>query len=709
MAYLAQKLGLNPPQMELVNLFVNNKRHGVYLAAEHWSKSFLETRGQAGTNNLYGENDFNFAFPGSVYYSPAQLKPFHSDELSLFENSADLDLFTSLLQIKDQEQFKTQAEQIIDIDNFLRWQAHSTLMFSRSQRKTHNLILNFNSQLGKLEFVPWNVTMTIKDVNSVPINVDYNPLMTRLLKNDTLYAQRNQILWDIVSDDKNLADALEFIDQTVKTARFDIFKDSLRRFTVAELFSSTNKFKRQITKAFTRLKTSLPQAQIAAYLTLHPKDINYSDNIAHLDIENRGFSPTQITQLELEHTATPSATSLVLDSDNDKTLTHKDTILGTFDNKNTLKVKDLIIATRSLWPNGQLQNQTTSIPDRRQRLFITSSQSLNIANLKIKTRNPVTDQKTKPLAVRLIDEATFRYLHLSNISKQEFLHTNPQFSADLTDKNKVILNPGTHFFNQITIIPNTVKLEIKPGARLLFSPNASLVSYAPVKAQATSSHPIIITSSSASPWGVFAVVGRHEQKSIFEHVKVSHGSENYINGIYFTGALAIHYADADIKNCSFQFNTGDDGLNIKNGKVSITDSDFSYNFFDGLDLDITQGKVKNNRFVQNGNDGFDISFSNLEINKNYIDSNGDKCISVGEKSTPNIFNNEIKNCVMGIAAKDLSQVNLAQNLFEQNQTAIAAYQKKPIFGGAQVIEANNKFINNNKDFDISDNSTLTHE
>ena len=717
MAFIAQKLGLTVPQMQLVNLFVNGKRHGVYLAAEHWSPAFLESRGQAATNNLYGENEFT-GFSRNIYYSSAQLKKFHSDEKSDLINFAEVEIITQALREPSGDAFLQKAVQLIDIENFLRWQAHATLMFSRSQRDTHNIILNFNSQTGKFEFIPWNVSMILKDVRFENINFYENTLMARVLENDHLYAQRNQILWNFVKDTGNLQDVLEFINRSLRQARFDVYKDPLRRFTVLEMEVSTSKFKRQFQNTFDRIKQELIQGQVAIYVTINPREENYRSTIAYIDIENSGFSPTAVTDLTVEFAATPSASvALYLDT-GDKNFTSDDTKLGELSHEgwkindaravNKIELDDLIIATRTKRLNSKGELQDTPVPQRRQRLFLVSTGSLQLVDLKAKTKNAATNEKTKPYAIRLVDDATFRYLEHINRSRDEFLSDNPIFRADPKQDNRVILPTGVYTISQTIIVPNTVELTIQPGVTLRFNQAVSMISYGQVTAIGTRNQPITLTASSAVPWGVFGVVGKKASDSEFGYVTVEQASEAYINGIYFTGGLAVHYADVKVRSSTFRNNTGDDGLNIKHAQTEIYDSQFIGNQFDGLDLDVVTGEIKDNIFSANGNDGLDLSYSDVLIEKNQIDSSSDKCVSIGEKSRPTVINNTIFGCNIGIAVKDLSEVRLSQNIIKDNAIAVAAYQKKPIFGGATVIFGDNTLINNLTDFDISSNSILTH-
>ena len=51
--------------------------------------------------------------------------------------------------------------------------------------------------------------------------------------------------------------------------------------------------------------------------------------------------------------------------------------------------------------------------------------------------------------------------------------------------------------------------------------------------------------------------------------KIDEISEKTINGIYFSGGLAIHDMDVEIYNTKIHNNYADDGLNVKYGNIGL--------------------------------------------------------------------------------------------------------------------------------------------
>jgi parallel beta-helix repeat protein len=278
----------------------------------------------------------------------------------------------------------------------------------------------------------------------------------------------------------------------------------------------------------------------------------------------------------------------------------------------------------------------------------------------------------------------------------EFTRKHPQF---IYENGKLTLYPGTYFFGDDVIIPFGFKLVISQGVTIFMGEKASIISYSPVIAKGALNSPIkIYPSNFKRPWGVFGVINTGDKKSIFENVILKGGSEDRINGVYYSGMLAMHNSDGMITNSLFDSTFGDDGVNIKKSNVEVKGNTFLNNPSDGIDIDFPKSGtiIISNKFLNNSGDAIDLSWSNVTVVDNIIIGCGDKGVSVGEKSYPKIINNVISKCDIGIAVKDLSKAQIDKNTIISNRIGISAYQKKPVFGGGLVNANNNIFWNNGK-------------
>ena len=309
--------------------------------------------------------------------------------------------------------------------------------------------------------------------------------------------------------------------------------------------------------------------------------------------------------------------------------------------------------------------------------------------------------------VKFVDENTFKYFDRISEDKQVFLSRHPIFQPGID--NQIILPKGDYEITETIIIPKHNTLKIEAGTTLRFHPDISLLSYSPVEMIGTAEQPITVTAAnSEQPWGIFGIIGDKIDPSKIEYALFEHGGEAYINGIFMSGMLAVHYADVEILHSKFQYAHGDDGLNVKNGYGIVRHSYFYQNEFDAVDFDFNEGEITDNYFLENGNDGADLGgVTSVIVARNYIDKCGDKGISMGEDPDEVLIqNNVIKDSIIGIAVKDLSEPEIINNVIINNQQGIAAYQKKEVFGGGKPTIINTILWNNDEEIYLDKKSKI---
>jgi hypothetical protein len=184
-------------------------------------------------------------------------------------------------------------------------------------------------------------------------------------------------------------------------------------------------------------------------------------------------------------------------------------------------------------------------------------------------------------------------------------------------------------------------------------------------------------------FGTFAILGQNHDTNnvIIENFEIRGGSEALIEGVLYLGQLSIHNSNVIISKSKIMQSKSDDGANIRNSYVNITNTIFKDNKFDQIDLDFCDGILKKNNFSaqknnkENSGDGIDLSGSNLIISENSISNLQDKAISVGEKSKAIIKDNFFKNNNIVVAIKDESQTYILKNNYENNKIRFSMYVK----------------------------------
>ena len=215
------------------------------------------------------------------------------------------------------------------------------------------------------------------------------------------------------------------------------------------------------------------------------------------------------------------------------------------------------------------------------------------------------------------------------------------------------------------------------------------------------------------PFGAVAVVGDGSQRTEVTYLELSGGSDAWLDGAHFAGALSIHYQDrVSVSHATIRDNHGEDGLSIKYAAGVVSDSRFAGNRDDQVDLAYFDGLVRDSRFESapsgdaNG-DGLDLRGSRVVVVNNELTGAADKAASVGEQSEALFVANRVGDSTIGVAVKDLSTAYLYDNRFVENGRDVRVYLKNTFFGGGRVVFAGAGPRQADLSTDIDDRSTLT--
>ena len=130
----------------------------------------------------------------------------------------------------------------------------------------------------------------------------------------------------------------------------------------------------------------------------------------------------------------------------------------------------------------------------------------------------------------------------------------------------------------------------------------------------------------------------------------------------------------------------DDALHIVNGSFVLEDLEMAGCYEDCIDLDYATGTIDRLTVTGAGNDGLDLMSSKVALGDVSISLAADKGISVGEKSNITARQLAIERSAIGLAAKDRSRIRLTDARFTDNDVAIDAYVKHPMYGGPGLVE-----------------------
>ncbi|MFH1610670.1 MAG: CotH kinase family protein, partial [Patescibacteria group bacterium] len=286
--HVAEKLGLVGLETSFVRLKINSQSYGAYWMIEHWNENFLERNQLSSDADLYRKDQG----AGDIYKDSFNLRKYTEESHSVESNYAGLDILLNCLQDCSDEEFYQTAKRMIDMDNFLAWQSHASLLGDDHQYTGHNIRLYFNSVKGKFQFFPVDVNQFKFDGQ---LDIHYNTLMSRLLMIPEVMGQRNQILWGYVNDKDNIQDDIDYYEDLYKQTKSAFYKDKTKRY-------SNLYFNYRVKDRFEKMKKQYEYIKdlLASETEIKIRYNNFTDKVSKINIQTQNFSDIKLEEIAIE-------------------------------------------------------------------------------------------------------------------------------------------------------------------------------------------------------------------------------------------------------------------------------------------------------------------------------------------------------------------------------------------------------------------------
>ena len=333
--------------------------------------------------------------------------------------------------------------------------------------------------------------------------------------------------------------------------------------------------------------------------------------------------------------------------------------------------------------------------------------------------NTITDQEVEARRVALHDVVDTPWRDRPTAlpaapAVEAWLAAHSHLDIRQSTPGELSLRRGAYRLPEHLVLPQGFDLRIESGADLRLDAGVVLLVRGGLHIGGTADQPVTIRPiDPGQPFGSVAIVGDGSQRTEVTYLELSGGSDAWLDGARFAGALSIHYQDrVSVSHATIRDNHGEDGLSIKYAAGVVSDSRFAGNRDDQVDLAYFDGIVRDNRFEgaragdPNG-DGLDLRGSRVVVVDNELTGAADKAASVGEQSEVLFVANRVGHSTIGVAVKDLSTAYLYDNRFDANHRDLRANMKKPFFGGGRVVFAGAGPRRAGLSVDIDDRSTLT--
>lgn len=270
---------------------------------------------------------------------------------------------------------------------------------------------------------------------------------------------------------------------------------------------------------------------------------------------------------------------------------------------------------------------------------------------------------------------------------------------------QITIKAGRWSIREDVIAPAGYTLVIAPGTTLDLTERAVLLSYAPLDWRGTAEQPIVITSSDGTGQGVVVMEAGDESK--LAHVRFEHLKSPQRDAWSLTGSVTFFKSPLVADHCAFVANKSEDGLNVFATRFTLRHCLFELSESDAFDADFCQGTIEDTQFLNVKNDCIDVSGSVVTLRRILVDGSGDKAISSGEASNVTAEELDIRNAIIGLASKDNSELTVTGAKLLACKYPVAAFQKKPEFGPANINATNVEIIEAKEGSLVQVGSTVT--
>ena len=179
-----------------------------------------------------------------------------------------------------------------------------------------------------------------------------------------------------------------------------------------------------------------------------------------------------------------------------------------------------------------------------------------------------------------------------------WLAAHPHLDISQTAPGELSLSRGAYRLSEHLVLPRGYNLRIESGTDLQLGAGVVLLVRGGLNISGSADQPVTIRPiEPGQPFGAVAVVGDGTQRTEVSYLELSGGSDAWLDGAQFAGALSIHYQDrVSVSHTTIRDNEGADGLSIKYAAGAVSDSSFTGNRDDQVDLEYFDGLVRGNRF-----------------------------------------------------------------------------------------------------------------
>lgn len=643
---IASDFGLISPVGKMVILKINDIDIGMYMLVEHHSKEWFEKFHRMTNYSLFKSNDDwdrkeNTGETAHLSSSDNLVnnKEVKGSSIDHATNLAALKLLLEAVKKKDIDGLK----QLIDLDYTAKFVALNILFNNAHHVSGDNFKYLYDQTRGKFKFL-----FRIED-SAKPIEKSLERFNSSWFESYFVKSQTLDLFYLLTQDDefRNLRDAylmrlIEKKDLIIEKAKktfdenYDVLYASKNSLRKANFFKS--EFFKNLINNFESIEQYLNYGKIFLTFEKTKPSLNFYDV---LSIFNDSYVSSTLK----------------------------------FQDKNGLIFKEFKLMPLGIEEKLASENRTTK--------FILEDKNVYS---KFIVENDITKETfdEKDIYVNYLNSFSF-----ANYQNSLTTLKSNNINYSLT-KEELIVLPGNYNIKTNLVFPENLKIIFSSGSNFLLDENISILVKSDIEIKGTQDLPVsIVSKNNGKSFGVLAIFGKEKAANVLiDNLKINGGSEASLEGVRYLGQISIHNANVKIFNSIIEGSNSDDGINIRDSKVLISNSIFKNNSADQIDLDFCFGEVNKNIFLISKNnktkvdfngDGLDLSGSKIKISENKFSGFLDKALSIGEESKALINKNLFDDNNSAITVKDGSEAYVLSNNFINNEQDFALFIKKRFY------------------------------
>ncbi|MBD1173850.1 CotH kinase family protein [Pelagibacterales bacterium SAG-MED01] len=703
---IANKIGVLSPEFNLVELYINDTSHGVYIESENLNESFLRRKKIMPVNLYKAENILDesiIALEMNAFNSPgATSKSAIFNQLDK-EDKSDLTFFLELIRVShnDRKYFDNLAN-IVGINHWAKFTAYQILTQNFHNDNSHNFRIVSDPWSGNLIPIAQDPLIGNLQQKNFRINYSSNDLILLLNQSSLFHHQKLENIYRILNSKEieNLIEEFQRFEKKIKISQKRDVEELVKNFNIFQLIQNLynqNISNEKTTSENENFLKSYNEYLNRLHLYIKRKPVGgWKENKNGLTLFVDGDLPLSNLRFHFKDQK-PDWVALDL---NENGVLDKNEKKFYFS-----KEEDYLLIDYNFYSNRLNFIETTNYQSH-----------INLKTSKTRFKF-IFDVPKNPYKIEFENPFTKKIYSLEKTSFIASPYAKLNYPLNINFKNeKTIKLQGNYNFNKTKIYNE--KVVIEPGTKFNLKKNVSLIFKNQVNAKGTTDAPIIFQKAEQENWGTVALVGNSTQNSFFENIIFDGGSgfvrENFTNknfdyfsigNIRFISSLSLHNAKNILfKNILVKNNLSyDDAIHvIYSQNISFKNLKVNKAFGDGIDIDMSENIYLQNAIIKNSkNDAVDLMESIVFINNSELVGSNDKGISVGENSFLVVKNSKISENQVGIATKDNSYSYIDNLEFKNNDFHIKNYKKNWRYGDGGISEIHNSIFEVNNSNDIS--------